>query len=247
MSNRFRALSLLCALLPGFAAAAETRTFALAADDIAATHGVVVEATTRDGKPALRVTAAPRPAPAPTATGAATGGRPGAGEAAGADRTLAVVAGSTLTNGRIEVELSGAPQAGAGAGARGFVGIAFRVGDDAQQFEAFYLRPTNGRADDQARRNHSTQYISFPGYPWQKLREESPAVYESYVDLEPGVWTRVRIDVEGSRARLYVHGAEQPTLLVNDLKQPVRAGAVGLWIGPGTEAYFRKLRITPAS
>jgi hypothetical protein len=27
-----------------------------------------------------------------------------------------------------------------------------------------YIRPTNGRADDQVRRNHSTQYISMPEY-----------------------------------------------------------------------------------
>ena len=30
--------------------------------------------------------------------------------------------------------------------ARGFVGIAFRVQDDASRFECFYLRPTNGRS-----------------------------------------------------------------------------------------------------
>jgi hypothetical protein len=62
--------------------------------------------------------------------------------------------------GVIEIELVGEPAANAGAGARGFVGVAFRVAPDAAKYECFYLRPTNGRADDQVRRNHSTQYIS---------------------------------------------------------------------------------------
>jgi hypothetical protein len=96
------------------------------------------------------------------------------------------------------------------------------------------------------RRNHSTQYVSHPDFPWQKLRKETPGVYESYVDLEPGAWTPVRIVVAGVKAQLYVHGAPQPVLIVNDLKLGAGAsGGVALWIGPGTEAYFSDLTITP--
>jgi len=67
-------------------------------------------------------------------------------------------------------------------------------------------------------------------------------VYESHVDLEPGAWTAVRIAVSGTRARLYVHGADQPALIVNDLKLEGgrRRGAVD-WTG--TEGYFSDLRI----
>jgi len=82
------------------------------------------------------------------------------------------------------------------------------------------IRPTNGRADDQLRRNHSAQYISFPDYEWQRLRAEAPGQYESYVDLVPGEWTRVKVEVSGVKARLYVHDASQPSLIVNDLKRP---------------------------
>ena len=158
---------------------------------------------------------------------------------------LVLVPGTSLRDGVIEAQLAGRPAAGAGEGARGFVGIAFRVGEDGSRFECFYLRPTNGRADDQLRRNHSTQYIAHPGFPWQKLREESPGVYESYVDLVPGEWTAVRIEVEGRKARLFVGGATQPTLLVNDLKLGEGTGAVALWVGDGTEAWFRDLTVTP--
>ena len=167
--------------------------------------------------------------------------------AGSAEDQLAIVQGSAgFQNGTIELELSGKPGANAVGGARGFVGVALRVAADVSRFECFYLRPTNGRAEDQVRRNHSAQYISFPEYPWERSRKETPEKYESYVDLAPGEWTRVRITVEGAKARLYVHGNAQPTLVVNDLKHVGASGAVALWVGPGTEARFRNVVITPA-
>jgi hypothetical protein len=127
---------------------------------------------------------------------------------------------------------------------RGFVGIAFRVQPDGAAFECFYLRPTNGRANDQLRRNHATQYISHPDEPWHKLREEHPGVYESYADMLPGEWTKIKIVVSGASAQLYVGGAEQPCLIVNDLKLGETSGAIALWIGFGTEAHFSEIRVS---
>ncbi len=148
---------------------------------------------------------------------------------------------SDFKNGTIEVELSGKPAPNAYPGARGFVGIAFRIQKD-NTFECIYLRPSNARAMDQARRNHSLQYIAHPDYPWHKLRKESPEMYESYVDLVPGEWTKVKIVVKDEKARLYVHGNTQPNLVVNDLKLGAnQQGQIGLWIGPGTEAHFANL------
>jgi len=94
------------------------------------------------------------------------------------------------------------------------------------------------------RRNHSTQYSAHPDFDFARSRKEAPEKYESYVDLEPGVWTKYRIEVDGSKARLYVHGTEQPVLIVNDLKLEPRQGQVALWVGPGTEGYFANLKIT---
>jgi hypothetical protein len=161
---------------------------------------------------------------------------------------LVPIIGSEFANGVIEAEIAGAPAPDAPEGARGFVGIAFRLQDDMKTYDAFYLRPTNGRADDQERRNHAVQYISHPDWPWFRLRKESPSKYESYVDLQPGVWTRVKIEVRGERARLYVHGHDQPTLMVNDLKTgPQGKGAVALWLDLGTVAHFRNLTVAPPS
>lgn len=151
---------------------------------------------------------------------------------------------SDLKNGIIEIEMSGKPSANSSESARGFVGIAFRINEDNSRFECIYLRPTNGRAEDQIRRNHSVQYISYPDFPWYKLRKEFPEKYESYVDLVPGEWTKVKIEIDGEKAKLFVHGNSQPTLIVNDLKHGSgSSGKIGLWIGPGTEAYFTNLKI----
>ncbi len=158
---------------------------------------------------------------------------------------LAWIEGLAFSNGVIEAEVAGAPGPGTFEGARGFVGIAFRLQEDRKTYDAFYLRPTNGRAEDQERRNHATQYISHPDWPWFRLRKESPSKYEAYVDLVPGAWTRIKIEVRGDHARLYVHGNEQPTLIVNDVKSGANAkGAVALWLGPGTIAHFRNLTVT---
>jgi hypothetical protein len=193
-------------------------------------HNVAVASATLQGKSGVRVTIseAARRQQAPL-------------------EQLASVTGLEFSNGVIEVEVAGAPAPDAPEGARGFVGIAFRLQPDNRTYDAFYIRPTNGRADDQERRNHAAQYISHPEWTWSRLRKETPSKYESYVDLVPGVWTRIRIEVRGSVARLFVHDSEQPTLIVSDVKSgPAGKGAVALWIDAGTVAHFRNLRVTPS-
>lgn len=159
---------------------------------------------------------------------------------------LASINDLLFRNGTIELEVAGKPRSGASGTARGFIGVAFRINEDGSQYECIYLRPGNGRAEDQVRRNHSVQYISHPDYPWERLRKESPEKYESYVDLEVGAWTKVKIEVQDNTARLYVHGSAQPTLIVQDLKQGTAIkGGIALWIGPETEGYFTNLTVTP--
>jgi hypothetical protein len=160
---------------------------------------------------------------------------------------MAIVPDSDFRDGTIEADIAGMPAAGADTTARGFVGIAFRVDSSGDRYAAFYLRPTNGRAQDQLRRNHSTQYVSEPDHPWHRLRREQPGVYESYVDLEPGAWTSIRIEVQQGVARLFVNGSKQPVLIVNDMKNPPAAGRIALWINAGTDAHFSRLRVTPAT
>lgn len=161
------------------------------------------------------------------------------------NESIAILKDFTFRNGTIEAEIAGATLPSANAGARGFIGIAFRVSTvDSIRYDCFYLRPTNGRADDQVRRNHSTQYIAHPFYTWNWLREKYPSKYESYVDLEAGEWTKIRITVKGTQAKLFVHGSEQPSLIVNELLNTESSGGIALWVGQGTDGYFRNIKIT---
>jgi hypothetical protein len=220
------------------AAVAQVERYPLEAASGLRLHNVAAEPAVLDGRKGLRVT---------ISEDAARRLQSMTPEQQALFEELAVIEGLELANGVIEVEIAGEPAPGASGGARGFVGIAFRLQNDMQTYDAFYLRPTNGRAEDQERRNHTAQYISHPDWPWFRLRRETPSKYESYVDLQPGVWTRIRIEVRGDRARLYVHGQEQATLIVNDVKSGASAkGSVALWIGPGTVAHFRNLTVEPS-
>jgi hypothetical protein len=156
---------------------------------------------------------------------------------------LAILTGSDFKNGTIQVDIAGTPRAGTPPDSRGFIGIAFRVKPQAAGFEIFYLRPTNARTDDQLRRNHTAQYVSAPDFPWERLRKENPGVYESYVDLDPGAWTKVKIVVAGVTARLYVNGALEPCLIVNDLKLGETQGRIALWAHITTDGYFSELTV----
>lgn len=154
---------------------------------------------------------------------------------------IAILTNSDFENGIIELDLAGGPPAGASDSARGSVGVAFHL-QSPTRFECFYLRMTNARADDQVRRNYTLQYISVPDFPFERTRAET-ALYESYADLKAGVWTRLRIVVSGVQAKLYINGANQPSLVVNDLKLGRVRGKVALWSGRDADGYFSNLRV----
>jgi Domain of Unknown Function (DUF1080) len=161
------------------------------------------------------------------------------------DAMLAIVNAMDFRNGTIELEVAGKPRKDAPADARGFIGVMFRTQDHGSRGEDFYLRPTNGRADDQLRRNHSVQYESMPDFPWHRLRKENPGVYEAYADLQAGSWTKMKIVVSGRKAQLYVNGADQPCLIVNDLKLGDTRGQIALWSHSTTDGYFSNLKVSP--
>lgn len=222
-----KTLLILGALLLPVVSGAQTARFPLTSTAGLRPHNVVAEPAKLRGRKGVKVEATQLTAPAGTTV-----------------ETIVLIEHLEFSDGVIEAEIAGDVRAGAPTSARGFVGIAFRVQDDLKTYDAFYLRPTNGRADDQVRRNHSVQYIAHPDWPWFRLRKEFPEKYESYVDLVPGTWTKVKIEVQGDKARLYVHGQQQPSLIINDLKSGANAkGAIALWIDTGTVAHFRNLTV----
>lgn len=168
---------------------------------------------------------------------------PSAGHEHADETLLAMLPLADFKNGVIEAEIAGAPKTGVPGNMRGFIGIAFHMLPDGSRYDRFFLRPANGRTPDQLRRNHTAQYDSLPEYPWDRLRKESPGQYESYADVEPGTWTKIRIVVSGASAQLYVNGAEQPALVVTDLKSGNKHGQIGLWAHSTTDAYFSNVTV----
>jgi hypothetical protein len=201
-----------------------TQTFALTDTKELIEHDLHAEPAEYLGRKAIRLT---RP------------GEDGAG--------LAIVKGSQLHDGTIEVDIATKVTAPPGTRAPGFSGIAFRTAPDASSYELFYLRPGNSHAEDQAMRNHSVQYISSPSFSWQKLRREWPSIYESWADLQPAQWTHLKIDVHGRQARLYINNSLNPSLVIDGLKGDSLDGGVGLWGYTHQETYFSNLKITSAA
>lgn len=160
---------------------------------------------------------------------------------------LALLPATDFQDGVIEADIALKITTPPGVRYPGFIGIAFRVRPDASHYELFYLRPGNSDAADQAMRNHAVQYVSEPDFGWYRLRREWPSVYESHAELAMETWTKIRIEVTGRSAKLYLNGSARPSLVVDGLKGEELHGAVALWGYTNEEAYFSNVRITPAA
>ena len=119
-------------LLVGGRASSQVKEYSLQSIDGLTLHNVVASPETLQGKRGVRVTLSDA-----------------AQRQQGQIEQFARIKDLEFSNGVIEVELAGAPAPDAPEGARGFVGVAFRLQPDNKTYDAFYIRPTNGRADDQ--------------------------------------------------------------------------------------------------
>lgn len=204
----------------------QVQTFPLSGVQDLDARNVKMEPAEYRGRKAVRITFPDSPAPGPRFT---------------------FVRGVDFADGTIEADVAAKMTLTAPAGApplTAFIGIAFRTRPDANHYELFYLRPGNSRSSDQAQRNHSVQYMSMPDFDWSKLRWRWPSIYEVYADQEPEAWTKMKIEVAGRQARLYINSAPRPALVVDGLKGEDLRGGIGLWAGGGQDSYFSNLRIT---
>jgi hypothetical protein len=161
---------------------------------------------------------------------------------AAADDGLAWIGDVEFSEGTIELEIKGKNQKG-----QSFVGIAFH-GQDNRVFDAVYLRPFNFQTAEQERRSHSIQYISMPGHDWSELRNSHPGKYEFAITPapHPDSWVKLKLVVTGKNVAAFVNGSEVPALKVELLNDRLK-GKVGLWVGNGSDGWFRNLRVVPAS
>ena len=160
---------------------------------------------------------------------------------------FAFLPGADFQDGTIEADIALKITTPPGVRMPGFIGIAFRARPDASHYEMFYVRPGNSGSPDQAMRNHSVQYVEGPDFDWYKLRREFPFVYESYAELKPETWTKMKIEVSGRDAKLYLNGSAEPSLVVHGLRGEDLRGGVALWGYQGEEAYFSNVRIANAT
>jgi len=149
---------------------------------------------------------------------------------------VAWIDGVDFSGGTIQLEIKGRNRPG-----QSFVGIAFH-GRDNQTFDAVYLRPFNFQSPD--RSDHSLQYISMPDHDWSELRSAHPGEYESAIKPapDPESWVTLKLAVNKTKVAAYVNGADRPALTV-DLLNDRAAGKVGLWVGNGSDGWFRNLKI----
>jgi hypothetical protein len=148
-----------------------------------------------------------------------------------------------LENGSVGVKVLSRLLPNAPAFSRGFIGLAYRINDDNSAYESIYIRPTNGRAEDQIRRNHSIQYYAYPEYKFDRLRKEFPEQFETYADMGLDEWITMRIEFDGKSAKLFLNGQEQPAFLVKEMLGSSKTGSIGLWVEVGTEGFFKELKI----
>jgi len=112
---------------------------------------------------------------------------------------------------------------------KSFVGVAFRVVDETT-YDAVYFRPFNFQAEDSTRAAHMVQYVSEPQWPWHRLRNERSGQYEKPIAPAPNGddWFHARVEVEARQVKVFVNGADKPSLVVDELSDRP-AGSVGLW------------------
>lgn len=159
--------------------------------------------------------------------------------------TYVKLKGLNIENGVIEVKvLSKIMENSPFQAARGFIGVAFRADSANKNFESIYLRPSNGRVEDQLRRNHTVQYFSYPNYNFSRLRKESNGVYETYADIGLNEWINVKIEFKGTKAALYINQQNTASFIVNELLGTSKSGSIALWVEVGTIGYFKDLQVT---
>lgn len=143
---------------------------------------------------------------------------------------------SEFKNGTIELDIKGKNAPG-----QSFVGIAFHGKDDST-FDGIYFRPFNFKNPE--RNNHSVQYIAMPENDWSTLRSAFPGKYENTINPvpDPEDWFHARIVVNYPEVKVYVNEAEKPSLEIEQISDR-KHGKLGLWVGNGSEGWFKNLTI----
>lgn len=137
---------------------------------------------------------------------------------------IAWLKGVSFNQGTIDIDLQGKD-----VFLQSFLGIAFHA-SDSNHYEVIYFRPFNFQYPDTARRRWSLQYMQVPDYPWNKLRQQHPLVYENSITPPPKAskWFHARIVVGKDSVKVFVNHASTPSLQAKRLGN-TETGMIGLW------------------
>jgi len=151
---------------------------------------------------------------------------------------IAWLKGVSFNQGTIDIDLRGK-----NIFLQSFLGIAFHA-SGSNHYEVIYFRPFNFQYPDTARRRWSLQYMQVPDYPWNKLRQQHPLVYENSITPPPKAskWLHARIVVGNDSVEVFVNHASTPSLQVKRLGI-ADTGMIGLW-DDGLSGDFANLSIT---
>jgi len=148
--------------------------------------------------------------------------------------------GVEFSNGTVELDIRGKD-----VFQQSFVGIAFH-GTDNKTFDAVYFRPFNFQSTDPVRKIHAVQYVAYPDYPWQILRDKFNGKFEKAVIPSPNgtEWFHVKITIKYPIVTVFVNGNQEPSLTIEKLNTR-KTGKIGIWVGNNSDGDFANLQITP--
>ena len=226
--------SLYMVLLSTLAAALELESYPLDTLDKTTAQGVKAEVVDYHGQKGIHVAVSPDHKSA---------------EQGGCDHcTYLALETIPFRDGTIEINMAGEPQQGADSDAaaistsNGFVGIVFRVSEDLSKYEGVYFRPVNAVSEDEAQREMTVQYFSYPDHTAESLRESDPGKYESAANIRPGQWFNLKAEINNNQAIFYIDG--EKVLVVDRLFHgSEHKGVIGFITEPGNDAYFSNLQI----
>lgn len=136
--------------------------------------------------------------------------------------------GISLQNGTIEVDV-------AVDGGRSYPGINFRI-QSQKDYERFYIRPhRQSLYPDALQYTPCINGIS----EWQLCSGEG---YTSGAVLPRNEWIRIRLEIKGEKARVFINDQPEPALRIHQLKHGISEGSIGLNGPANGTAYFSNLR-----
>lgn len=121
-------------------------------------------------------------------------------------------------------------------GSISYPGLVFRMTSN-ESYERFYIRPHKMNGAFQDALQYTPVFNGIAG--WQLYSGEG---YTASVTLPADRWIPLKIEVAGSRARLYLDGAEEPALIMDNLEHGISSGAIGLFGPKNQTAYFSNFR-----